>query len=247
MLPLSQAKLKLFSALHLKKARQAEGLYLAPGHKLLQEVLQRGLRPVAVVCAEAFAATLPALPPGAECYVASEAALRRISGQEQPEGVVTVLPLPAPPVPDPTRAALFLHGIQDPGNLGTLLRTAAWFGMPQVVCSADCADAHGPKAVRASMGAVLHLPVCTVPHMATLLAQWPAPVRAADLAGPSYTGWQPGPTDALLMGSEAHGIPPALLALPTVQPLHIPGSGLQESLNVAVAAGILLAKWAGGQ
>ncbi|MBX3101169.1 MAG: RNA methyltransferase [Bacteroidetes bacterium] len=239
---LSQAKLKVFSALHLKKVRQAEGLYLAPGEKLLQEVLQRGMRPEAVIADPGF---IPRLPQALPCpvYEATGAQLRRISGHEQPEGVVTVLPLPACGKLDAGLSTLFLHGIQDPGNLGTLLRTAAWFGIEQVLCDAACADAYNPKAVRASMGAVFSMAIRYVPDLSEELVMWPGRILAADLQGMPLSQWQPLPSDHLLLGSESHGIPPALLAIPHVSPVHIPGSGLQESLNVAVAGGILMAHW----
>lgn len=241
---LSKAKLKQFSALHEKKYRQRDGMFLAMGWKVLAEALAAGMQPVAVVMTEGET-VLQILPPACPVYSLPAHELRRLSGQEQPEGVVAVLPMPTATLIAPTAVGhvLLLHHIADPGNLGTILRTAAWFGCVQVVCGTGCADVYSPKVVRATMGALFRLKVQQGVDLLPWVAGSPHRVLAAHMEGLPLAGLQPQPHDRLLMGSESHGIDDRYWQLARVQPIHIPGSGLAESLNVAVATGILLHAW----
>lgn len=145
-------------------------------------------------------------------------------------------------------AVLLLNGVQDPGNVGAIVRSAAWFGVRAVVADADCADFEGPKAVRASMGGLWDLDLVRVPSLDTELARLAASgidVWGADLDGTALADWRPAPTDALVLGSEAHGLSDTVRQR-LAGAVSIPGGGAGrgvESLNVAVAAGVLIARW----
>jgi TrmH family RNA methyltransferase len=150
--------------------------------------------------------------------------------------------------------ALLLDGVQDPGNVGALVRTAAWFGVQTVVGDEGTADFENPKAVRASMGGLWDVALARVPDLGPVLDRLAAEGAAlwgADLGGTSVAAWAPGHTAALVMGSEAHG-----LSADVAERLHRSGGGLVhipgaagargvESLNVSVAGGVLLARWLG--
>ncbi len=177
----------------------------------------------------------------------SEAELRKISALTTPNQVLALVDLPdSTPAFDLLRArrCFYLDGLQDPGNLGAILRIADWFGWPAVFCSPDCVDAFSPKVVQASMGAIFRIHTYEV-VLSELVAQEPGlPVFGAVLGGEdvSTTAW---PSHGLLViGNEGRGICPAAESLLTRR-LTIPrhSDGRAESLNAAVAAGILAAMW----
>ena len=161
---------------------------------------------------------------------------------------------------------LLLDGVQDPGNVGALVRTAAWYGLAAVVADEKTADFESPKAVRASMGGIWDVALVRVPDLVPVLDRLAAAgVQAwgADLGGTPVAEWAPGLDAALVMGSEAHGLSPEVSAWLRRQPpagsrlVHVPprwrrpparvgaGSRGVESLNVVVAGGVLMARWLG--
>ncbi len=240
----SAQELKILAALQVKKYRQKYRMFLLEGTKLVEELLaQQRVRAQAVYGTTAWAKAHAALVAraGALFRPIGEGELRKISSLTTPPGVLATANLPAF---QPLEGGLtfYLDGIRDPGNLGTILRIADWFGFSAVYCSPDCADAFSPKVVQASMGAILHVPVAELP-LADLLLSWgERPVVGAVLDGTN--AFQASlPTEALLVvGSESEGIRPEIarhlthrLTLP-----RTPGSRA-ESLNAAVAAGILAA------
>jgi TrmH family RNA methyltransferase len=260
MQPLSAAKLRIYQSLSDKRYRRKHGLFVAEGRKLLGEALQMQWPIEAVmvraaskpIAPTAFspALPLPSLPPGIPIYEVHPADFAQLSDQPQPEGVLTILRLPGATVHAPEGLpgpALLLDGITDPGNLGTLLRTAAWFGLRAVYASSGTADCWNPKVVRASMGAVLRLPVQYLPDFDQAVARHAPRIIAAALDGAALPDTGPLPGDLVLLGSESHGLRPALLDLPGLHRLRIPGGGMGvESLNVATAGSILLYRLAQG-
>ncbi len=241
---LTQAQSKRIRALHTKKARQAEGLFLAEGRKVVQElaadpawqvrqyVLLAGIN-------EPWAAKVKAAARPGQLAEVPQAELDRLTTlQTNTEALAVVEAKAWPPFAyQPGSLVLALDGIRDPGNLGTIIRLADWFGVQDVLCSADTCEWQNPKVIQASMGSFLRVRVHygALPQM---LADVPA-VYGALLDGlPSYA--LPGPMQgALLIGSESHGIRPE--ALPCItQALTIPRFGQAESLNAAQAAGLLL-------
>ncbi|PSQ97671.1 MAG: RNA methyltransferase [Bacteroidetes bacterium SW_9_63_38] len=145
---------------------------------------------------------------------------------------------------------LLLDGVQDPGNVGTLLRTAAWFGADAVATGPNTAGLYGPKVMRAAAGSHWALPLTRLESPGLFLDQlrrtgWH--LYGADLQGVSAQAWTPSRPSALVLGSEAHGLSPAVLdRLDTPVSLSgIPHRPAAESLNVAVAGGILVYEWIG--
>ena len=225
--------------------RRQTGLFAIEGVKLAREFAQRGGafefvlatgRNIPVI--EAFGdVTLYSLSDELLAYVASESA---------PQGVVCVCSASPPPQFAADNDVLILCGIQDPGNLGTILRTAAAFGVRDVFADGECADVYSPKTLRASMGAAFAVDVResgdTAALVASLRAQGYATLAAALRAGrimrpaEAFAAF-PGKR-ALLLGSEGRGLPDELVAACDAA-VRIPMRGM-ESLNVAVAAGILM-------
>ena len=248
---LSRAKLKLFASLHQKKYRRQEGLFLAEGKKMVEEAFKSPVEVQAVVYLKGQEVEWPGGFSEEKVYEADRDQIKRLSGQVHPEGVLAVLSIP--PVPHyqhlkqlpspPPGPAFLLDNLQDPGNLGTLLRTADWFGFQQVICSSDTADVFNPKVVRASMGSLFRLHIAYVEDFEGCVRENAERIWMADMAGaPLDEATLPG-RDLVLMGNEAKGIRPELRSLPGIAPLTIPRTGAAESLNVGVAAGIIAAMW----
>jgi RNA methyltransferase, TrmH family len=237
---LGKIKTKYIQSLYQKKNRDAEGLFIAEGPKIVNEVL---------TAAPALLNAVYALPEWLDMHpqakpvttVITAAELEKISQQQAPNQVLAVVKqFAARPLPDARlQPVLALDGIQDPGNLGTLIRIADWFGVPHIVCGEGCADLYNPKVVQATMGSLLRVAVHYTRLDAYLQNQKGMPVYAAVLNGeplPNSPGFDKG---ILLIGNESKGISTGLLPLVTKR-VSIPGRGGAESLNAAVAAGIIL-------
>ncbi len=136
---------------------------------------------------------------------------------------------------------LVLDGIQDPGNLGTIIRTADWFGLNQIVVSADTANCYNPKVVQSTMGSILRVKV-VVADLTELLSAVKLPIYGAVLEGKPIQTTHLKKEGVLIIGNESKGIREPLLSKIT-DPITIPKYGEAESLNAAVATGIILANW----
>ena len=166
----------------------------------------------------------------------------KLSALESPEGVLAVVTMPSPPEQNislPQGQGFMLEHIQDPGNLGTLLRIADWFGLSGVVCSPGTVDVFNPKTLRASMGAIFRVPVFYAEDWDSALKNNQHRIWLADMEGnPAGPGvFQKG--DWVLLGNEANGVSESARALLADRRVTIPGRGEAESLNVAVAGGVL--------
>lgn len=175
-----------------------------------------------------------------------ETELARLSTQQQPHGAVAVLPALDYANHDfgAHDRLLYLDGLADPGNAGTLLRTAEWFGVGAALAAEGTVEWTNPKVVAAARGSLFRLPVGTV-AAADLAARFPRHrVMVADLAGERYDRFAWPPRAILVLGSESHGPSAELKARATAISIPSHGAAPTESLNVAVAGGILLASWA---
>ena len=235
---ISKAKLKFFASLKERKVRQDAGLFLVDGEKTFREALKAGLRPEVVFYTDAFMDKFGYIPSGSEYQEVSPQYLERISSLRSPEGIVAVFPLPTAGN-RPEGPAFWLEGLQDPGNIGAILRVADWFGIPSVFLSKDCADPWQPKVVRASMGSVFKVHIQVLPDFYQNLAQDPFPVLLADMDGTPLQAFSFPQNWNLVFGKEGSGLSDEVLHLPNAQKIAIPGDGNAESLNVGIAAGII--------
>ena len=182
--------------------------------------------------------------------------LARLSDVQHGQGVMAVarsVVVEAPRGFDGAQTVLALDGVQDPGNVGALVRTAAWFGVDVVLAGLGTADFESPKVVRSSMGGVWDVRLVQTDDLGAALenlAQDGLTITGADLDGQPADGWKPDRKGVLVLGSEAHGISDGVrahldhrIALHPGRPVE--GRGV-ESLNVGVAGGILMERWLGG-
>lgn len=246
--PLSKRLAKDLRALHAKKGRQSAGQFLVETPKAVQSFLESGWEPVVVVGTPDWWATVPAQPawgPHVAAFVATLSGMGEASSLETPSSVLAVFALPQEPEPsgEPLRGIhLVLDGVRDPGNLGTIVRLADWFGAAGVWISEDSADAFQPKVVQASMGSLARVPVRRL-SLEPLLSAWRSagvPLWATDSEGTPLAQTRAPETVAVVLGNEGHGISREIRALCTevvTIPRVAPGA---ESLNVANAAGITL-------
>lgn len=234
---LSKKVIKDIESLHQKKFRDETGLFLAEGPKVVEELLH--LVPDQVLQVYALAGWADGKE-GVE--VISEPDLQRLSTMKTPNQVVALLRQFTVKEPDAS-FVLYLDAIQDPGNLGTIIRTADWFGVKQVVCSAGCADVYNPKVVQATMASIARVKVF-YDREESWLQQQQVPVYAASLHGESLSTFNKITTGILVIGNESKGIRKEYLDKATRR-ITIPRRGEAESLNAAVATGILLAHLVG--
>jgi RNA methyltransferase, TrmH family len=231
-------KLADIKKLHQKKFREEFGCFLLEGEHLVQE-LQKAvahdprLRASEIYLTREYAHWSSPLP----MHVINSADMTRLSETRSPQGIAAVVPLLAAPVAQPGERAIYLHEIQDPGNLGTILRTLAWFGKFRCLLSPNSVDVHNGKAVRASMGAIFHVPVEIDVPMGALPARFDR-IASLDLHGQSIAAPVFRDFDCYIYGNEARGLPHEALAALNATAFTIEGSGAIESLNVATTVNI---------
>lgn len=242
-------KIKHARALLQKKGRDAAGQFLLEGTRLIQEAARVGLAPAFVFYERAAFDTdarVRALVVGfqkqtREVYEVNAAVMRALSDTESPQGIAAVFSPPPLTPPSAPALTLILDRIRDPGNLGTLLRTAWAANVNLVLLAPETADAWNPKVVRAGMGAHFHLPLVTATWEEIRARVQNIPrVYLSDARGDvPYTRADWTPPVALIVSNEAEGASDAARARAHIS-LSIPMPGSAESLNAAVAAGILL-------
>jgi TrmH family RNA methyltransferase len=228
-----------------RRKRERELTFVIEGVRLFEEAARANVAPrvilhTADLDARSRAAldTLAAL--GGEVHPVTSAVMTAASDTETPSGLLAVIPHPSPSLPAPITFTIVCDHLSDPGNLGTILRTADAAGVEAVFLAPGTVDAYNPKVVRAAMGAHFHLPIveATWDELRTRLGGVTAWV-ADSAGGERYDRVDWRAACALIIGSEATGPSADALALAT-QRTHIPMLGRAESLNAAVAAGVLM-------
>lgn len=228
--------------------RRKSGEFLCDSPKLLEEALAHGGDLHTVVCTADAAP--PTLPAGARCVQVPADVMASISPTQTPQGTLAVCGLPDRPLPQALagRRYMVLDGVQDPGNVGTILRTADAFGAEGLLLVNGCADLWSPKTVRASMGAVFRCPAwtCDLPALKALLTASGLPLYGAALRADTVDARQADYTRcAVAIGSEGRGLSDEVLTL-CGQTVKIPMRAHCESLNAAAAAAVLLWEMARG-
>jgi RNA methyltransferase, TrmH family len=235
-----KSKVKYINSLGDKKLRDADKVFIAEGSKIINELLGEKL----MVPKEIFALKEwiqqnenPALP----VIEIDDIMLGRLSFLSTPNQVVGLFSIPEhPPVSLKNKVSIIADGIQDPGNLGTIVRCADWFGVQQVICSKDSADIYNPKAVQSTMGSIARVKVYYEDLHALLVKNKnQIKVYAATLNGIDIKKIKPLSEGVLLIGNESKGITNSLLSL-VDEKITIIRRGKAESLNAAVATGIIL-------
>ena len=240
---LTKAQVKDIRSLAKHKYRLERRAFLAEGDKIAREWLSAQMSVESIVATESWLRQNNALArshPEAAVHIVSESELQELSSLQTANNALLVVPMPSPPVNLPAAEwCLALDTLQDPGNLGSVIRIADWFGIPHVVCSPGCADFYNPKVVQSAMGGHLRVSLHTA-ELAEFLSSITIPVFAATLGGEDIYSITKPDAAVIIIGNESKGIDPALIQLAT-RSVTIPRRGGAESLNAAVSAGILCA------
>lgn len=227
-----------------RRFRHDEGVFAVEGTRWMRELAREGMAPRALYATPAWAETTEGVELLAKLAVdavlVDEPVMRAMSDNETAPGVLALLPVAPRPLPAEPTLLLVLDGLNNPGNLGTILRTAAAAGADGILLGPESVDPYNPKVVRGSMGAILRLPVLAanwevIHRLVNGMAVWLA--AAGEGTGYSDVNWRP--PSAILIGSEARGASAPAERLATGR-VTIPMHGQTESLNAAMAAGILL-------
>ncbi len=258
---LSNRRRKTIATLTRRRHRRRQNQTLIESHRALESALDAGAPLVdCVVTPEALRE-----PPvqslvdrlSVPVYTTDAETLAQLTDVPSPQGIVATVERRLVPPEDlldglaADATLLVLDGVQDPGNVGTLLRTAAWFGADGVSAGPGTAGLYGPKVMRAAAGSHWALQLTRTDALGPFLddlRQTGCALYGADLEGVQADAWTPDRPSALVLGSEAHGLSPAVLDRLDV-PVSLPGASdrpAAESLNVAVAGGILVYEWLGG-
>ncbi|WP_114766298.1 RNA methyltransferase [Vibrio rhodolitus] len=235
---ISKNQLKLLRALGQKKQRKAHGLFLVQGEKNVLELATSELVVKHVFGTAEFLAENQATLNRFECIEASLDDLTKASTLVSNNAAIAVVEIPSYAKPQAHGLMIALDGVQDPGNLGTIIRVADWYGIKHIIASSDCADPYNPKTISATMGSFGRVQVHQV-DLPNYLAEANLPVYGAFLEGISVHQTEFAAEGILLMGSESHGIR-AEAAKFVTDKITIPAFGGAESLNVAMATGIIL-------
>jgi TrmH family RNA methyltransferase len=247
-MPVSKNQIKLITSLSLKKFRDESGLFAAEGTKLVKDLSEAYESTLFIVTDNWLLENKPIATGKLE--VISNEEFRKISNQKNPQGVFAVFKKPVYKVDInslKSQLSLVLDEVQDPGNLGTIIRIADWFGIKNVICSENCADAFSPKSVQASMGALARVHVHYV-NLLVFLKEVPAeiPVYGTFLDGIDIYREELTENGIIVMGNEGNGISPEIEKLVTGR-LLIPNFPMDEvtseSLNVSVATAIICAEF----
>ena len=242
---LSNDKVKFVRALSDRKHRVREGRFVIEGARLIDDALAAGVKPDWVFCAEQLTprarATLAQLKSlGVELIPVSDSVLQACSETETPQGLLAIAAFPQFELPAHSTLILIADALRDPGNLGTLLRSAAAAGIDGVLLSPDTVDAYNPKVVRGAMGAHFRLPIVQADWALIVQSTRDLKIYLASAAGEraySEVDWTP--PSALIVGGEASGASEAASSLAAAH-VSIPLTNEVESLNAAVAASVIL-------
>lgn len=235
----TKAELQAVRALQKKNGRNEQGLFLVQGPKLVAEALGSTLERVALYGTEEAADRLHVN----DAIVLPPHELERLGTLESGNELVAVMRIPSHPVLerlDEGELVLALDGIADPGNLGTILRIADWFGVRRVLCSADSVDIYNPKCVQASMGAIFRVEThyADLPSVLGLLREFGAALHVASMEGEAVFRMSLKRPVVLVLGNESHGVSQEVRDLNGTM-VSVPRVGRAESLNVAMAASAL--------
>ena len=233
-------RVALWRSLKRTADRREAGLFLVEGDKSVAEALESGFTAEAVLL-DADRPVPEGLSPDLPLVQLPGHVLAAVCDTKTPQGIAAVMRMRPRPVTG--RRIVVLDGVQDPGNVGTIIRTADAAGLDGAILSADCADPYGPKVLRATMGSIFHLPVEVTDDLPGRLKEVRSravPVISSQLDGTPFDDWKDSGTGfALVIGSEGNGVSEPVRALADTR-LCLPMRGRAESLNAAVAAGIMM-------
>jgi TrmH family RNA methyltransferase len=236
---LSKNQVKYIQSLGQKKHRDEENCFIAEGPKLVKELLNE--KNCRIIQLYALTSWIKEEPAAGNAVEISEQELEKISQFSTPNQVLAVVEKIKWNGEAELKGhiSLLLDTIQDPGNMGTIIRLADWFGIKNIFSTPDCADIYNPKVVQASMGSIVRVRVEYTDAVKLMEENKSVRTYAAVMDGRDITGMESIKEGIIIIGNESKGISETLLKLANVR-ITIPGKGKAESLNAAVATGIIL-------
>ena len=233
---LSKNKIKWIRSFHLKKNRDEANVFIVEGEKMIQELIENFPNSIDFLCvtkeSDHFSKNNSLVH-----AVATAEELKKISSMKNPNKSLAIVKK-LDVKPSKSSFKLVLDNIQDPGNMGTILRLADWFNVKEIICSKETVDIYNPKVVQASMGAIFRITV-TYCDLENYLTNFSGPIFGALLEGQNIYKQKLLPEGLLILGNEGNGISEKIKPFIT-DPITIPRFGKAESLNVSIATGILL-------
>ena len=236
---LAKSKIKYIQSLFHKKFRDEEHAFVAEGPKLIRELLFEKVNVLELFATREWIDENKKMLNNVLATEITQQELEHISFLNTPNQVLAIVKKNEEDIKIDCKdkITLMLDTIQDPGNMGTIIRTADWFDVSQIICSQDCADKYNPKVVQASMGSVARVKVI-YSGLKEFLQQQQVRIYAATLEGKDVRQTKI-PEGIIIIGNESRGIHPEILAIANVK-INIRRFGKAESLNAAVATGIVL-------
>ena len=240
---ISKNQIKLITSLSQKKYRQKHKLFIAEGVKVVGEFLASSFELETLFCIDGFESEVS----DQKIVRISENDLKKISNLKTPNKMVGLFRIPTQKPQKNSNLIMALDAVNDPGNLGTIIRLCDWFGVDQIICSNDTVDSFNQKVVQASMGSLTRVSIHYL-DLANYLTNTNLPAFIADMDGVNVYNTQLPKEGILVMGNEANGVSEKIKQLVTTK-IAIPRFGAiqeTESLNVAAAAAILLSEFRRG-
>ena len=229
--------IKETAALKEKKGRKETGLFLVEGWKMARECQKSDFEIERVFVAESYEGEVDF--PEEVVIRVSDDVFRHLSDEKTPQGILCRVRIPDTPLTAPKGKCLLLDGVADPGNLGTILRTANAAGYAEAYLTKECADPFSPKSVRASMSGVFFTKIYRAERTEILSVLKEVPILIADMGGSNVFSYLPPKQFALVIGNEANGVSNEVKQA-AFHTIKIPMQDTQESLNAAVSAGIIM-------
>lgn len=237
--------IKFIQSLKQTKYRKENKMFLVEGNKLVDELISSDFKTENILVTEAWMEKFPEMKDRLPYYdLISSKQMEQVSSMVTAPGIIATAHTPSYTIePEETdkEFIIALDGINDPGNLGTIIRTADWFGIDKIVCSNDCADAWQSKTIQSTMGSIFRIKVMET-NLEDFLKRTNSPVYGALMEGENiFTKKIEKKNGVIIIGSESHGIRKEILPLVT-SPIHIPRAegSKTESLNASVAAAIII-------
>ena len=254
---ISRNKAAYIITLQKKKVRDEEKLFVIEGDKIIREFLEANAKVRILIALPEFLNSLPVFHKQGigEIIPATNDDLKKVSSLKTPHNALAIIEM-TEPVRDPADLSkgltIALDCVQDPGNLGTIIRSAAWFGIKNIYCSEDCTDIYNPKVIQASMGAILHVNVIYtfLPELLERARDSGVKIYGAMLEGESIYSYKLGSSGIILLGNESKGISEELLPYISDRIMIPKRTDAQQgidSLNVSMAASVILSEFTRGR
>jgi TrmH family RNA methyltransferase len=237
---LSKSQVSFIKSLHQKKYRKESGIFIIEGIKSIIEFINSNYQLHSIYYTSEYFSLLPKNNANIKLFEVNNAELQKISTLQTPQGILALVHIPVQQKLAvnvlKNNFSLVLDDVQDPGNFGTIIRTADWFGIKHIICSENTVEAYNPKTVQSTMGSLCRVNITYI-NLLSFLKDVSLPIFGALLNGNNIykTNW--GNEGLILLGNEGHGISKELIEKINF-PITIPRIGNAESLNVAVSAAI---------